>query len=879
MIISPGGFGRFALRLFLLSSCSALAAHGAAAQQTAQAETKPGEQIEEIVVRGVNLQRQLAVQAKRDADAILDAVSADDLGRLPDRNTAESLARLPGVSITQDQGEGRYVSIRGASPNLNAITINGLAVGTVEENSRQVPLDILGGELLGGLSVVKAVTPDLEANAIGGYIDVKTPSPFDFKGQYFGRATAQVGDDEYSSFNPYSGNLLVGGKFGSDESIGVLLGASYTDRHYLTKGLYVDDWRPVPGLTRGAPESHKFNDYDLNRKRKSFTGALEFKPDADSMYYARVIWTEAEESEFRYRNRNFFGRVITPASRFTITPGTQAGTYTNQRLRIELRAEDKLRRIGNFALGGENKFDNLEIKYAASLIDNRKTEPNQNWVFQSGDVFSGTFDLEPEYFRVTPDVNAIVRGVNTIGLNAYSTQVLEDDDEGAQGKVDVKYNLDMAETVGYLKAGVLYRSVEKSQNIDSDNYQLGTGGVSAFNAGLPGILGNIRLEGDVKGQFYQVGPRINFDGINQFTANNINNTTVLRRNAAGSLSGSTVSDFKTEEDILAAYVMGSFTFDQLTVIGGGRFEQTKVNGESFDLVNGTTVRGVTRPGKYTNFMPNLHLRYGDKDAPVVLRAAWTNTIGRPEYTDITARRVLTQTPTTGGRFDGTLNQGNPDLKSFESMNFDLSAEYYFANSGILSAGAFYKDIDNFIFNEVITQTNVTFEGQIYDRLVTTTPRNAEKGKIKGVEFNLQQQFAFLPAPFDGLGGGATVTIVDSSIRAPGRADKLPFVRQADKVYSLTGFYQFGPFEAVLSYDWSDDILVAVGGNVDGDFYDKDYGRLDLRTSYSVTDNVSVFFDLLNINNAPLGEFQTVEAQITRREIYGRSAFIGATVKW
>ncbi|MDX2222661.1 MAG: TonB-dependent receptor plug domain-containing protein, partial [Rhodospirillaceae bacterium] len=337
-------------RLSLLAGCAALAAMPAAAQPNAAAGDTA---IEEIVVRGVNLQRLLAVQAKREAEAIIDAVSADDLGRLPDRNTAESLARLPGVSITQDQGEGRYVSIRGASPNLNAITLNGLAVGTVEENSRRVPLDILGGELLGGLEVVKAVTPDLEANAVGGSINVKTPSPFDFENRYFGRATAQVGKDEYSTFTPYSGNATIGGKFGADETIGVLVGVSYTDRHYLTKGLYVDDWREVPGLARGLPESHKLNDYDLDRERLSLSGALEIKPDDDSLYFLRAIWTEAEESELRYRNRNYFGRVITPATRFTITPGSQSGTYTNQRLRIELRAEDKLRRIGNFSAGGE----------------------------------------------------------------------------------------------------------------------------------------------------------------------------------------------------------------------------------------------------------------------------------------------------------------------------------------------------------------------------------------------------------------------------------------------------------------------------------------------------------------------------------------------
>jgi TonB-dependent receptor len=171
---------RARMRAFLASvSLAALSAAPAGAQD-------PTAAMEEIVIRGINLSRQIAVENKRNADAILDSVSADDLGRLPDKNSAEALSRLPGVNITIDQGEGRYVSIRGASPALNSVTINGLAVGSVEENSRRVPLDILGGELLGGIEVVKAVTPDMEANAIGGYINVKTQSPHDSEQSYFG---------------------------------------------------------------------------------------------------------------------------------------------------------------------------------------------------------------------------------------------------------------------------------------------------------------------------------------------------------------------------------------------------------------------------------------------------------------------------------------------------------------------------------------------------------------------------------------------------------------------------------------------------------------------------------------------------------------------
>ena len=849
-----------------------LTASAAALLASSQAHAQ---QIEEVVVRGIRLSLEQAAESKRQSEAIVDVVSADDLGRLPDKNAAEAVARLPGVSITQDQGEGRYVSIRGASPNLNSVTLNGLAVGTVEENSRRVPFDILGGELLGSIEVVKAVTPDLEANAIGGFINVKTPSPYDYDDKFFGRGSASISDDEFSGFNPYAVNLQAGGKFGSAETIGILLGVSYTNRHYITKGLYVDDWREVAGIDRGAPEGHKFNRYDLQRERMTLTGNIEFKPDDDNLYYVRALWTDADESEIRYRNRNYFTRS---ADGVNLNGDGSSGSYTNQRIRFELRAEDKERQIGNFAVGGENTFNNLEIEYAASYIDNHTSEPNQNWVFQ-GNISSGTFDMAPDLFIVNANTADLVSRANEMGLNGYSTQMLEDDDKGWQGKLDVKYNLNTASFDGYIKAGGLFRSMKKTQDIAEDAYSSGSGGTTAFNAGLPGILSGDLLGGDVKGQFYQVGPRLSLTGLRDFTAANISNGSVLEFEAGDSLAEDILSDFETKEDILSAYVMGSATFGEWTVLGGVRLEYTDVEATSFDFVNGTTATAVVRGGNYTNILPSVHVTYRSKAMPIVLRGAWTNTLGRPEYADITARRVISRVESDPGVFDGSVSQGNPDLKAFESMNFDLSAEYYLDGGGLLSVAGFYKDIDGFIFNEVVTQTNVTFENQFYDSLVTTTPLNANSGTIKGAEFQYSQQFSFLPWPFNGLGASASLTLVDSKISVPGRTDKLPFIGQADTVYSITGFYQLGPFEAVLSYDWADDILVDVGGGIDGDFYDENYGRLDLRTVYRVTDNINVFLDVLNINNEALGEFQGRKTWISRKEVYGITGTLGASFRW
>ena len=861
-------------RLRALSSVSALAlcATPALAQD-------PAAGIEEIVIRGVNLSRQIAVENKRNSDAIIDSISADDLGRLPDKNTAEALSRVPGVNITIDQGEGRYVSIRGASPALNSVTINGLAVGSVEENSRRVPLDILGGELLGGIDVVKAVTPDLEANAIGGYINVKTQSPHDNDQTFFGRASARIGDDEYGGHHPYAADATVGGKLGSDEAFGVLLGVSFTDRHYWTKGLYADDWRDIPGVSRGIPESHKFNDYNLDRERFTITGVAEYKPGDDALYYARVVWTDAQESEYRYRNRNYFSRIITPQpGRFAIT-GTDSGTYTNQRLRVELRAEDKLRRIGNFAVGGENTFDAVKVEYAASLIDNRMTEPNQNWVFQAPDTFSsGTWDMKPEYFEIRPNTPVILANVANIGINTYTTQELIDDDEGWQSKLDVTYDLDGSSFAGHLKAGALYRSMKKTQDINSENYTPGTGGTAAFNVGSPGVWTGDVIEGGAGGAFYETGPRLNFEGIDAFTRANIANAAVLRRDATASLTASTTSDFVTEENILSGYAMANLEFGAFTVIGGLRIEHTDVASEGFSLT-GTTRTPLARDGSYTHYLPGLHLQYREEDSPFIARFAWTNTIGRPEYPDIAAIRTVTRAESTPGVFDGAVREGNPDLEAYESMNFDISLEYYLANSGIISLAGFYKEVDGFIFEERITQTNVTLDGLFYDRLTTDIKRNANNGKIKGLELGYQQQWTFLPAPFNGLGAGASATLVDSAITLPGRTDETSFIGQADTIYSLSAFYQYGPFETVLSYDWADVILVAPGAAPAGDFYDKSYGRLDLKANYRLTENISVFAELLNLNDAPLGEFQGKKEWVTRREFYGRQGFVGMTVKW
>ncbi|MEQ9446757.1 MAG: TonB-dependent receptor [Rhodospirillaceae bacterium] len=861
-------------RLLMSASAVALTLGMATLTTAAQAQTSntPTLDIEEIVVRGAALSQQRAIERKRMADTILDAVSADDLGKLPDKNLTEAIDRLPGISISNDQGEGRFVSIRGASPNLNSVTINGLAIGSVEENSRQVPLDIIGSELLGGVEVIKAVTPDLEANAIGGYINVLSASPFDYDRAFFVIGSAQIGDEEQSTTNPWAADLTVGGTFGSNQSIGVMAGVSYSWRDYNTKGLYVDDWRDVDGIPRGLPESHKFNDYDLKRKRLGFNGSVEIKPDDESLYYLRAVYSKFDEDETRYRNRNYFGER---ENNNTLT-GSNVGIYDNQRIRNELRFEEKDKRISNYSIGGENTVDQYKFTYDANLIDNNTTEPNTSWAFRSGRIFSGTFDMGPELFEVRPNQAEVLSQLNLIPSEGVSFQDNNTDEDGYQAKGGVQYDFQADDYSGFVKTGVLYRSVERKQDLNGISYDDGPVG---FNVGTPGITTGDTVEGTIQGQYYWAGAKLDLDGLRSFTDANLNNPGIFEFNAGDTLVDSTLGDFTVEEDVLSGYLMANVDIGDFKVIGGVRIEHTDVKAAGFDLLNETTVVGIDRDGSYTDYLPNIHVQYRPDDMPIVLRAAWTNTIGRPEFSDISPRRVTDREDNGDGTFTGSVQQGNPDLNAFESSNFDLSFEYYLGDTGLLSAAAFYKDISGFIIDQREVLTNTTFQGRDYAQLTVTTPINANDGEIKGIEFSYQDVWSFLPGPLSGLGGGASLTLVDSELNVDGRADKVPFSRQADTVYSLFMFYQIGDFEASIAYDWADDILVEVGGSADGDIYDLNYGRWDFKANYQITDNYGVFMEVQNINDAALGEYQGRTDYITRREIYGMTGYIGASFRF
>lgn len=840
----------------------ALAWSGAAAAQEAGT-------LDELVVTGQRLSQQRAIDTKRQAAGVVDAISADEIGRLADKNVAENVERLPGVGLAYDQGEGRYVSIRGTPAQLNNVTLNGVEVGNPDGDSRALPLDVISGQLLGRIEVVKAVTPDMDAQGIGGTVNLVTQSPFDFRQDRFARGSLQVGYQDFNEKTPVQGDATFGLLFGEGR-FGLLVGVNGSSRDYRSDGLYPDDWRTVPGVARGGlPINLKYTNYKLKRERIGASAALEFRPQDGDRLYVRGLYSRFTEDEYRQRFRLDFASNL---ANVTLNADGATGVSRNVDARQDLRLEYKEKSISSVSAGGEHERGPWSLEYDLSWGYNELIEPNQVWQFRLPSAnLTVDFDMRPLLYTA----EARNLSAQSFQFRQHTVQDEYGEETNLAGRVDLRRALDIGED-SYLKVGLKVRDTDKMFDGRTDQYDRGAS-ANRFTLADFGLQGPV-MAVDVDDHLYLNRFTIDADAIRAFTAQNLGGARMVR-NLGNTLANETLSDYDLTERVLAGYVMADVDFGGWRLIGGWRVERTETEVAGFRLEEDTgAVIPVSQSGEYTNFLPNLHLRFEPRE-DLVVRLAYTRTIGRPQYPQLRPGGALGFTEITPGVFEGELAEGNADLKPFVSDNLDATAEWYFARGGLLSAGAFYKKIRDPIFAFEETLTGVTIDGRTYSRLEYTQPRNADEGEIKGVELAYQQQFTFLPGVWGGFGVAANVTFTESSLTVPDRGE-LPFPAQSDLLWGAQLFYQQGRLEAALSYHHTGRAIQGLGSSDDADTWDDDYRRLDAKASYALTDNLEVFVDLQNLNDEVLREYQGGHRDwLTNYERYGRTYYLGVSARW
>lgn len=818
-----------------------------------------------FVIEGDREGQARALQQKRTASNIVDTVSADGVGKFPDGNAAEALRRVPGVSLEIDQSEGRFVVIRGVDAALNNVTLNGQSIGSpAEQGRRGLAMDSVPADLISRLIVVKAVTPDLDHNSIGGSVDIETLSPFD-RAEPFAFGSASLGYDNFSGDWGAKAFSLTGGRvLGEQQTWGVVAGVSYSIKEFASQTADVGDWTDVNGYFVPVGGWDGF-DYNIERQRLGANVALEFRPQPGHELYVRFNYNEFIDEEGRQNTSYDFARGT--LSNQTAT----SGSYSQGRATREYRDYKQNHTIDAVAVGGVHELASdweLEWQLGASGAE-RETPRRVDWEFRSSaSAFPSSYDTSGDVFLIRPGAAFYDPAQYPFRRVRFRTDLEQEDVTTAQ--LDLSRPFTLMGREASMKFGAKYLNSDKHQDRSNTNYALASGAANAFTLAAPGLAG-VGPTDFVDGRF-NFGPTINLAAMQDYFQANPQR---FAYDAEGSAGNSLSADFDATEEVWSGYAMSEVKLSPRTsLLGGLRVEYTDATYSANQLRDGV-YSPIELGNSYTEVLPGLHYNFRPNDR-LVLRAAWTNTYGRTNYTDLAPRNVVDDEEVTPGVYQGSLSAGNPELEPLESMNFDVSAEYYFANNGVFSVGAFHKLIDNPVYTNSYTLTNTTFQGRTYERLSVSRPENAEEGRITGVEFNWQQFFPGLPSPFDGLGVNFNYTLTDSSATIFGRAEKLPFFKQSDEIANVALLYEKYGVEFRLAYSLNSDYLASVGADADGDGYRASREVIDAKVSYRIHPRLRLFAEMTNINEEPLSSYQGTESRVAGYEIYSWNANFGVT---
>jgi iron complex outermembrane receptor protein len=888
-----------------------LAAPLASAQNAAQgAATTPGSAdsaLEEVVVSGVRRSLENAIETKRVADTVVDVISAEDVGKFPTENVAESLQRVTGVQITRFRGEGQNVTIRGLPTDFTLVQLNGRsltsALGASGSGvSRSFDFTILPSEFVGRVEVFKAPTADLEEGGLAGTVIAHTVRPLDIGKRKLAGTVEEANESNRDKWSPRASAFYT--DVFSEDRIGISLGAAYTKRLTETHEQRITRFRRAPesaqgGLdldgngvvedgkggrpldnTRYALLDSVFHTlYPENRERKTGTATVQFRPNEHWDFVADGFYGKVNLFSPRYTDLLRIGIGLKPGG--PVVPGSvvlgqrpgnssavgdngqpantlEAAEFRGVDQRADGRTEQREGDLTSLSLGGTFQADNgfsisTEVGHSRAtqvmynpLLENTRFADLAYDVRQSSDLVSYHFGGNDEAQRLNPATFTL------LGLNGeWGTRRK---DEQTDASVDAQMNVPWG-WLNSLKAGV--RGADRK--VYADNRRIVATApqlAPLWNGGAPQLFlkevhpstGDfLGAAGDTRGLVHQSW-LVNdpFAFIGAFGKDRIESVSTITNDPTG------INDVK--ERTGALYLRGNIASPQSRLTGNigvrvVRTEQTSV-GVAPDLTaitfqpQGGSITTVPAAGPlrierdYTDVLPSLNLKL-EVSEDFLVRFAASRTMSRPTLTQIS--------PSVSANGPGqTITANNPYLDPFRSKNADLSAEWYFAQGGLLAGTLFYKDIVSVIQRVqtqiplTITQINGDGTRQPLNQIWTLSSLvNGAGTSVSGAELAYQQNFTFLPSPFDGFGVLANYTYMDTH-----GGNRLQGASKNN--YTASIYYEKGRFGGRLNYTYRGEFYVDTEGNSQDDRIQQPFGTLDANLTYSIGDYVSLVLEATNI---------------------------------
>lgn len=789
---------------------------------------------EDVVVMGVQRGQSRAFTQMRQASNSRNVVSSEQMERFPDPTIADALQRVPGIATVHDRGEAGDVMIRGLGPEFGNVTVDGQRMPSTSRTGRETDVRGISADMIASVEVHKSFTPDMNADAVSGSINLITRRPVG--NNRIVNFTASSGyNNSVGSFSPADLNYHAGLTFGeSNETLSYVVNASFRRDNRLQQDLrhrwgaqdLNGDGQLQDVLTRLEPSL-----YPIDRQRYNFSAAMDYYPNPVSSYSLRATYSRRNNENTRIRVTNRLDRGTYIAD----------GLTSGERGRFDYSARWDPRTTDLYTInaGGNHRLEGFNVDYRVAYsygFDGARGN-NPRYGFRKDNGFDYAYDISNRRAGQVSMIGPAIEAQDVV-MNSYynSPNFGTNHEASANFNFEIPYMLSNSD--GAFKTGgdVRWSLKERERNrerfsfaepITMADFQLG----DAYNLrGNPG---------------WQVPFYFDFDWANENFMRMYGDRLIPDEEYNRFYGQDQI--FTNTEIIPSVYGMVTHNVGRWMFLSGVRAEFTYMDNRANEVqINEdgdfTGIRSLNISDSFIDIFPAFHTRYSLTDRTNI-RFAVTQTIQRPNYRDLSPYRVVDFD-------DQILEIGNPGLVSLRSTNLDLSMEHYFMNVGMISAGGFYKYISDFTFFESSSIDSGEFAGWIQE-----TPVNGDNALVLGLELGWQQRFTFLPGVFSGLGLFANYTFTYSEADY-GRDEKYPLPYQVPHVLNTALSFDYLGFSGMLSYNYQSSSFLststrlpdAIAEREDAfpDRYRDSFGSLDVSASQRVLPGTYVFLELKNL---------------------------------
>lgn len=802
-------------------------------------------QLDDFLVSATLEGQMRALNQQRSASNIQNVVAADQIGKFPDQNAAEALQRVPGINIERDEGDGRFVLIRGLAPQFSNIRINGQQIPSPEAGARFVALDAIPATELASLEVVKAITPDMDGDAIGGSVNLITGLAEKEKLSVWGSFSGE--HNTGAGRTTGQGNLSISQRL-AEGKFGYLISGTYASSIKGSDRFEMDGW---DGDHPDGLDEFVIGDYIIDRDRIGARATLDYHFNPKNKIYFQTLYSELRELEQRREVLN-----VAEEDEGELTFATEK----------ELKHRQENQGVYSFKLGGNYISPKLKMDYSASYSKAfQKTPFNDKIIYENAEDVSWGVNIadrfNPKLVNYTFDGSPSSFGnSDNYVFSQGETSISTAGDENIILNIDLALPIGQGNTSGEIKFGAKTRMKEKYFRYDNfEEFELADGvedlTLTQFQSSY---TDNNFMDGDL-GE--AIGYFPDHDRFFDYLATNASDFDI-----DGDIidEESALETYEASEDTYAGYVQSKLQFQKLMVLGGVRYEFNQVSYQNFywDADAAQSIR-QDNSNQFGYLLPMLHLRYSINKF-INIRGAITRSYARPNFEDLAQGAEISAD-------DNEAFISNPELKPVEAWNFDLLIEKYFGNVGLVSAGVFHKSLNNFIYQQTNQGDLLSFTG-----LDITQSINGDQATLTGVEVAYQQNLTFLPGFLKGFSvyGNYTYTASNAEVQNFAQGEDFTSIDlpgQSDYFGNVALSYGFGGFNARASMNFNGSYISEIDG---GDLIRiDDRKQLDVSASQSFLDEKLTAFvqfnNLLDDRQTELFNSRTTPKEIHRFGFWGR----------